>query len=417
MNLKDRCRVISKDSNDSFIGLQWDKQHEVSVSFPTGYRLGKNERELKNDILSLINVIRLSKVAANSALFQYAKKDIKVTFPAEAYVEIILDYMNRGWYREYETIHRTNTSGKTSWARTIKSQTAYIQNDEIFYLNLVNRTSEVRPDRLITQIHMWCVKKAVDKLGWLFGIKAPLVNVIHFNREVFIDVIRRKYVISHKDKDRRLFLNMISLIESAASDNDPYGGSYGVLKFELVWEFLVNACFGTEIQSLYYPNSKWEMASDTVYSMTPLREDSIMRIGDEVFILDAKYYIFDSTTERTKRELPSSESIFKQQIYGAYVQNDSRFDTEYPNGRTVYNAFILPYDMEKAGTHKVFKWIGNATNDFIDGTKDKKCYEIIIGIHADTKTLMSQTSNNPVFMKEIADMIKASCNDYLTAHK
>ena len=413
MNLKDRCHVVSRQDSDHFVGLQWDNQHEVSVFFPIGYRLGTSEKDLKKDILFLISVIRSSKKATNSALFQYAQKYIHVTFPAEAYIEIIADYFNRGWYKEYETVYRVNGSGKTSWARTIKTQPAYYQDNEVFYLNLVNRTSEVRFDRMITQIHMWCVKRAIDKLGWLFGLKAPSVPFVSYNHDIFLDVLRRKLYSTHKDRDRRLFLNMIALIESSASDKSPNGGSYGTSRFEYVWEYLVNSCFGTEIPSLYYPKTQWKMASGILYSKSPLREDSIMRLGNEVFILDAKYYGYDSNKERENEELPASESIFKQQIYGAYVQNDSRFDPIYPGGRTVYNAFIFPYDMQKAGTQTVFQWIGCAVNDFNHEKAKRKPYEIIIGIHADTKTLMKQTANNDKFMKEVSIMIKQATSDYL----
>ena len=54
--LFDRCRVNTNIENDVFVGIQ-KKDDYYEVDFPLGYHLSSDEKGLRKDILSLMNVL------------------------------------------------------------------------------------------------------------------------------------------------------------------------------------------------------------------------------------------------------------------------------------------------------------------------------------------------------------------------
>ncbi|PWJ58581.1 LlaJI restriction endonuclease [Fibrobacter sp. UWR4] len=85
-------------------------------------------------------------------------------------------------------------------------------------------------------------------------------------------------------------------------------------------------------------------ADDQKFAMRP---DTIMWQGDNIFIVDAKFYTGDN--------LPSSSSISKQIVYGQFVEQklcneNLRGGATYQDcasiGNKIFNVFLLPYRYE-----------------------------------------------------------------------
>lgn len=55
-SLFDRCRVNTNIENDVFVGIK-KKDDYYEVNFPLGYHLESDEKTLRKDILSLMNVL------------------------------------------------------------------------------------------------------------------------------------------------------------------------------------------------------------------------------------------------------------------------------------------------------------------------------------------------------------------------
>ena len=89
----------------------------------------------------------------------------------------------------------------------------------------------------------------------------------------------------------------------------------------------------------YNPSGHWCLLGDSnSYKVSDLRPDTICKVNDETFILDAKMYQYGCTHDVSK--LPNTQSLQKQITYGDYIFN------EIDKGGKVRNAFILPYNKE-----------------------------------------------------------------------
>ena len=55
-NLRDRCKVISGDDGDSFVGVKADTDDAI-IYFPIGYQLPENDVDLRIDVQNLFGVL------------------------------------------------------------------------------------------------------------------------------------------------------------------------------------------------------------------------------------------------------------------------------------------------------------------------------------------------------------------------
>ena len=69
----------------------------------------------------------------------------------------------------------------------------------------------------------------------------------------------------------------------------------------------------------------------------PLEPDSTMRVGEDIFILDDKYYKYGITGKVD--DLPDTRSIYKQIIYSEFIDHNKKFRTG--SDMKIYNVFIL----------------------------------------------------------------------------
>ena len=111
-----------------------------------------------------------------------------------------------------------------------------------------------------------------------------------------------------------------------------------------------------------------------------------MFCGEDIYILDAKYYKYGAT--KYAGDLPQSSSINKQITYGEYLALKRKIEKK---NYQIYNAFIMPFDSkrpdwEERGASDIIN-IGEAVSEW-KSNKDHK-YEIIQGILLDTKYLMN----------------------------
>lgn len=119
--LLERCRVNTNIENDVFVGIQ-KKDDYYEVDFPLGYHLSTDEKGLRKDILSLMNVLARYTDKRESELYGGLKNDDSTGIPIQAYLYLIKDYFERGYYKERETFYKVAKKGKINWGRTIKTQ-------------------------------------------------------------------------------------------------------------------------------------------------------------------------------------------------------------------------------------------------------------------------------------------------------
>ena len=382
--------VSDNSIDDTFVGIKSDGS-KIRVCFPLGYSLGSNEESKKEDAKLLIKVLARFGSKVQNIFPQCHEKEIKHSkFPIHAYLNIMEDYLVRGYYMENKNIYASNQQGKINWHMTINKQNALPQDGTFFYLNFISKRSIFNSSGLITKINEYCVEESYKKIGWIFCPYIPKKSSIVFQEKEFIDLINKKLSQTSKDRDRKLFLSMRDMIKFIGREGENFKFYFGTNKFEYVWEKLIDNSFGIKNKSYYFPHTNWYLKKFRIHNQSALEPDTIMLSDKKVFILDAKYYKYGITGN--PKDLPRSTSINKQITYGEFIATESKFKTLDKKSPIVFNAFIMPFDKCKNPfkTSDNMFYIGEARGDWKSFGIN---YERVQGILLDVKWLMNKAGN------------------------
>lgn len=404
LDIRNRCSVNTNLEEDVFVGIKC-VDGDVTINFPLGFNISKSNKELRKDILLLINTLSANTDKKESQILGHAKIYEETKFPIQSYISIIRDYFERGYFKEREMQYIVSKRGKIDWNRTIKKQKPYVQDNSVYYLNFVTKKNNINTDNMILLIHEYCVYDSFQKVGWLFPIKQLPRPKIKFNKKLFISVIREKLNSTYNDRNRRLFNDMLSILKCMGDENAKITYKYGTYRFEYVWENMVDKVFGIKNKEIYFPKTSWEINGEK-NDNSALEPDTIMLLKDDVYVLDAKYYKYGYTGQVS--HLPQSSSINKQITYGEYIDTKDIFKIIHGNNMKVYNAFIMPFDSEEgifaSSENNKMIYIGEAESQW---KTNQKTYEKIQGILIDTKYLMKiNISKDDKLIKELGRIIK-----------
>jgi len=402
-SLFDRCRVNTNIDNDVFVGLQ-RKDGVYEIKFPLGYHLGNEEKELRKDILLLINVLSQNTEKKESEIYNGIDVNDYTGIPVQSYLYLIKDYFERGYYKETNSSSYISKRGKIDWSKTIKTQKPFLQDNEAYYLDFVVKKNLINENELISLVHKFCVYESFDKFGWLFTSFVPAKPQVKLNRKMMISVVNRKIQNTYNDANKQLFNNMLAVLKNYDDDKSDF--MFGTYRFEYVWEKMIDRVFGVPNKDLYFPKTIWNLYDGKKYDNAPLEPDSIMIINNKIYVLDAKYYKYGWSGN--PGHLPETTSINKQITYGEYIAENERYmkSGKHP---TVYNAFIMPFDSfgKTFNTGKPLHYIGSATSTWKTG---KRKYENVLGILLDIKYLMNLHSRLDINeMLKLAEIIEKNC--------
>ena len=406
-SLIDRCKVNTNWDEDIFVGLKCDGD-DISIHFPLGFDISHDEKELRSDILLLLDTIRSTTSRKESEYVQGIKSYEQVSFPVQAYLEVIFDFYKRGYYKEIEVLYNVAKRGKINWNRTIKTQKAYIQDGNAYYLDFVTKNNSLQNDQMITLIHEYCVYESFDKIGWLFTNSMPQKPRIKFNYKMFKGILMDKIAATFNDNNKMLFRNLLAIIDYTGAGFSTRKFQYGTYRFEYVWESLVDKVYGISGKEEFFPKTYWNIDKNVVPNAC-LEPDTIMLCNNDVYVLDAKYYKYGATKRAV--DLPESTSINKQITYGEYIDEQKSFRQKYGDNMKVYNAFLMPFNSQsdKWMTEDKVIGIGQAYGDW---KTNLKSYEKVQGIVVDIKYLMKlSTRQNEEEIRVLADKISKYVNE------
>lgn len=384
-NLFEKCHINTNVDGDTFVGIQV-RDGDISIRFPLGYRLEEDEKNIRKDIINLISILKRFDDNKNKVLpHDTGISNEPVEFPLLAYMRIILNYLNNGYYYESDIRYTVAKKGKINWGRTIKTQKTFPQGNDVFYLNFVVKDNTLKKDELVTLIHEYCVYESFVKLGWLYTTTVPNKPRIKFDKKLFLSVLFEKMGQTYNDKNRSLFQSMIELINSKGNEGNQSRFYYGTNRFEYVWERMIDYVFGVDDKERYFPRTTWHLVSEKNKDNKALEPDTIMVKESKVFVLDAKYYKYGATG--APAHLPESSSINKQITYGEYIATNESFKIEYGEDLQVYNSFLMPFSKNGIyfATDSNYKYIGKATGDW---KQTGALYEQVAGILLDVKSIM-----------------------------
>lgn len=402
-SLFDRCRTNTNINEDVFVGIR-RKDDYYEVNFPLGYHCSHDEKGLRKDIISLINILAKNTEKKESEIYIGLSDKDPTGIPVQAYLFLIKDFFERGYYKELDTYQRVAKRGKIDWGKTIKTQKPFIQNNEAYYLNFVVKKNTIKDDELITLVHKQCVYESFDKFGWLFTSFVPPAPTCGLSRKMMLAVVSSKLQNTFNDRNKQLFRNMLAVIEFMKEDSVSEF-RYGTYRFEYVWEKMIDRVFGIQDKADYFPKTSWHLKDGRISDNAFLEPDTIMIVDDKVYVLDAKYYKYGWSG--FPGHLPGSTSINKQVTYGEYIAEEKFIKGD--KHPTVYNAFIMPYNSkgEKFPTEQPIHYIGSATSDWKGGDKE---YENVLGILMDVKYLMALDGRmEETEIQRLAKLIEESC--------
>ncbi|MDY6388721.1 MAG: LlaJI family restriction endonuclease [Fibrobacter sp.] len=437
----DAWRSSDEKKDKSFVGIKIE-DNRPKIYFPMGYRASKPSEDIcKQDFYQLIAVLN-----DKSLQSYFSEEDLKksqLDFPFYAYLSVLQYYLDFGYFVESETIYKKGFSGKISWPRTIKRIKPQVVKDEeghdqVVYLNLITRKTSYREDNLITLVHKFCVKEAAQLIGPLYGISEDEVEEpeLLFDYEPFAEVIQDKIAATFNDKHLELFHAMLKMVrylgnkENRGEDGSENEPLFGVNTFAPVWEAMVDKIFGKLPQGVtkdkFNPHLRWndgcrdeklDVSEEEIVLNDPkrstLRPDTIMVMGEGVYILDSKYYKYGLTGFNS--HLPGAESVCKQMAYAEYVEKmlgDPSTPLHFAQDDTlsIYNAFVMPYcaDAEGASASSAtfqMKRVGYIYGDWKNVEDENRPYHKIHCILLDMKSVMRNYANNPAAQSELAGVI------------
>lgn len=392
-DVREHCHINKNEDGDRFVGVKADSDN-ATIYFPIGYELPSGDQELRQDIKNLFNILATFTEKKDRVLeMDKFTAPQSVDFPIQAYLNIINDFLdnNGSYYTETEKTYKVSTRGKNiRFDRTIKTQTPMVQGKSLIYLKQVYQVNMPDLNRLITRIHIYCVYESFNRIGWIFLTNPPQQPDIEFDKNLFLDTIRKKLGSTNNDNEKTLFRSMIAMIEYIDNKTIDRQFYFGTDKFENVWEKLIDKAFGVPDKDQYFPHGIWteRYGKNKGKPASALEPDTILIYGGKFYVLDAKYYRYGIAPDGGPSLLPQSSDINKQITYGQFVKREKT-----PPGAEVFNAFIIPYNMVSNvfNLSGLFENVSEATGDWIP---NPETYERIQGIVFDTRYLLKNYDGN-----------------------
>lgn len=404
--LHEYCRNVTNRDGDTFVGIKSEiieGEHHFVIHFPLGHRLSKDDEHVRQEILRLFMI--LQEYNDEKSIFSSVSREQSyevVKFPIQAYITVLFYYLNYNYYEIRDSNYCTGTSGKISMSRTLKKERPIATQKGLIYPKFQVKQYSDTDKELITEINKYCVYESNLKIGWLYKlpqISKPLkTRELSFYKQYLNDV----WLTETKDSEKRLFKAMLDIIDFTSRFDESEEFYFGTNRFEYIWEELIQSTFGNAEKEYYFPKTKWILRAGENRENKAIEPDTVMKYGDDIFVLDAKYYKFGLTQQA--KDLPSSSSINKQISYGEYIATNHKFEEERRQGMRVFNAFLLPYDCQMTPYNQLenhYYFLGEAISDWKSNTQS---YERVQGILIDVKFLIENvvTPNQ----KEIMELSK-----------
>lgn len=383
--------------DDQFVGLRIFN-NEIEFHYPQTYHITfDDDKELRKEIVSILRTVSLAKTLSTDKSSYNSKHKNQYIFPIKSFLWIINDYLTYGRYENRELVYEHGIKGKVNWKKTMRSNPA-ISCGNIIYTDIISERKNHK-DNLLTEIYFFCVQKAIDSIGWLYNIKFSSDGKDYyklFNKKKYINVINDELSHSFDDLKKIRLNNMKNIIqgldESMINSKDII---FGVDSYDYVYEKMIDSMFSKlsgEDKKKFNPNAKWSLLYPIRKDVdsTNLRPDTILKNGEDLYILDAKYYRYGVTFKPS--DLPETTSIQKQITYGEYVKQakEGKF-------KNIYSAFIMPYDkydnINSDKLHENMEFIGIASAEWFD-KDDKEKNRKIAGLLVDTKFLIDNWAKN-----------------------
>lgn len=374
-----RSQITNVTSAKDFVGLKIQNK-QISLFVPEAFYVSEDDKVLKKDLLLFLRSINIAKTKEHSAIMQSEINDVDNIWSIDSYLWLINDFVENGYYYPIEKENKKSINGKINWKKTLKTTPKVIDN-KVFYTDYFV-TKSYPANTEITDIYKFCLKIAIDRIGWIFNINVHIEILNQYS------IKRMKYIINQANNNtfddikRLRFSHMIKILNNVnESYKDSNNCTYGIYHYNYVFEKMVDQMFGnvSDFRKVdFFPKSKWILSLDNKKKVnSPLELDTLYLKNDYAYIIDSKLYGYGIT--RSDKELPETQSVQKQITYADYL-----FHIGYKNIR---NIFILPYNknLNPFDLHGNIEFFGYSIPEWRTIRKE---YEYILGYFIDFNYLL-----------------------------
>lgn len=271
--VSNRISLNVATSGNQFVGLKITNTERL-ITFPMCYNLEENEvsteklnKSQRMAILNLLSRINgCKKLKEGERIFEFNNQKSNFSMPLQSMIYIIEDFLERNsYYTEKEIFYTAAKSGKISWNRTVKQIQPTVSESGIAFLDFIVRKSRIQENQLITELHIYCVYKCFEVLGFLYTPILPEKGIlsesdISKDKKYFLGLIQEKIDNTHLESNIELFSAMYDFLNNFNVDAELNSATFGTKSFQTVWESMVEKPFSTVTENIkekyFYPRTK-----------------------------------------------------------------------------------------------------------------------------------------------------------------
>lgn len=414
MDINIDLKKATGEQDKQFVGIKISN-NQIEFYYPESYEMSPKEdkKMLREDILAILRTVNIAKTKSSDLSTYNSSFKSNNVFPLGSYLWIINDYLTYGRYENKEKKYVEGIQGRINWKKTMKYNPV-ISNGNIIYTNIISEKKDQK-DNLITEIYRCCVKKAMDCVGWLYGLSfdsegVDYLSLFEKNYKYYLATINNELLKTFND-DKKIRLQNMKNIFTGLDDESINTREviYGVDSYDYVYERMIDEMYSNvEDISEFYPNGTIDLVLEPkVKDSSNLRPDTVIVHNKKAYIIDAKNYRYGTTFNAS--DVPETTSIQKQVTYGEYVKRMQK-DGEYDE---IYSAFVMPYS-KKNNIHcdrfnKNIEFVGISSTKWYDDSENKN--RKIANLLIDMKFLIKNWNNkNEDNLSELLQSIEVNIN-------
>ena len=249
------------------------------------------------------------------------------------------DFIKFGLFFERASI-KNSTHGKVDWSATLTQKLPFhSQNHDVYFPNMVFRTSHKNTDHLLSILHAAVMREIIALHGWWLGNlerHKPSVTGIQLPklpRDHWVKAIYQEMSLLFTQRSLDLARHLIAYLENTGNSGE--GRSlFGLENFHTVWEVMLRKVLSDVDMNLLndFPRPVYRLAGRTGGEKKEkgMQPDILIRKKNKRIVVDAKYY-----DAHDGNSAPGWQDIAKQLIYEqALAAISPSIDTE--------NWFLFP---------------------------------------------------------------------------
>lgn len=336
--MKYTCRTISSDDDGggrSFVGV-FKSENDYIIKTPYGLLLPETISTTERENVAFLKKYAkcITKALSNDKKRQSIQSVDNANSSPYSALNIVVDYIQNGLYREFETEKIQRTTGKIDFKSTVAKIKPIIVSDEAYYTSFVVDRKRVSSQEVVSLAQANAINHFMENGGEiLFG------NMLHINAPAIrldnnlIYKLQREKSCSFNSRKQQLIQWIIDYIRGASSDKSDGKWRYAIIASTL-WEEMIDACYSNQRRrnkSLYGRQFTMHKIGKTGSKKSkPTEHDTIYEDENTLMIIDAKMYQDPDSL--------NNEGVLGKQ-FGYYETAHKKLgDTKH-----IYNILIKPY--------------------------------------------------------------------------